>query len=75
MTPTPFRRLATLALVLLAPALAHAHTETGSSGGFISGLLHPLSGLDHIAAMVAVGIWGAFLGPPAMWLLPSSFRW
>ncbi|BDT66679.1 hypothetical protein os1_08420 [Comamonadaceae bacterium OS-1] len=62
-----------LALVLAAPGLAQAHSETGAVGGFISGFLHPLGGLDHIAAMVAVGIWGAFLGAPAMWLLPVIF--
>ena len=75
MTHKTFRLLATpaLALVLLAPALAHAHTESGSIGGFISGFLHPLTGPDHIAAMVAVGIWGAYLGAPAMWLLPVIF--
>ena len=60
-------------LALAAPCLAHAHSESGSIGGFISGFVHPLSGLDHIAAMVAVGIWGAFLGSPAMWLLPVIF--
>ena len=62
-----------LTLALVAPLMVHAHTETGSIGGFISGFLHPLSGLDHIAAMVAVGIWGAYLGAPAMWLLPVIF--
>ena len=62
-----------LALLLVAPVMAHAHSETGVVGGFISGFLHPLTGLDHIAAMVAVGIWGAFLGAPAMWLLPVIF--
>ena len=61
------------ALLLVAPVMAHAHSETGVVGGFISGFLHPLTGLDHIAAMVAVGIWGAFLGAPAMWLLPVIF--
>ena len=35
--------------------------------------MHPLTGLDHIAAMVAVGLWGAYLGAPAMWLLPVIF--
>jgi urease accessory protein len=53
--------------------LAQAHSETGAVGGLVSGLLHPLNGLDHIAAMVAVGIWGAFLGVPALWLLPVIF--
>lgn len=39
----------------------------------MSGFLHPLTGLDHIVAMVAVGLWGAYLGAPAMWLLPVVF--
>jgi urease accessory protein len=60
-------------LLVLAPATAGAHTETGTVGGFISGFVHPLSGLDHIVAMVAVGLWGAFLGGQAMWLLPVIF--
>jgi urease accessory protein len=68
-----FVQLVILATTLLAPALAHAHSETGAIGGFISGVLHPLNGPDHIAAMVAVGLWGAFLGAPAMWMLPVVF--
>jgi urease accessory protein len=60
-------------LLLLMPATASAHTESGSVGGFTSGFLHPLTGLDHIVAMVAVGLWGAYLGAPAMWLLPVVF--
>ncbi len=51
----------------------YAHSEAGLAGGFISGLMHPLFGWDHVAAMVAVGLWGAFLGTPAMWLLPVVF--
>ena len=66
-------RLAVLTLVLLAPPVASAHPQTGGIGGFVSGFLHPLTGLDHIAAMVAVGLWGAYLGAPAMWLLPVIF--
>ena len=47
---------------------------TGSApGGFAGGMAHPLFGPDHVAAMVAVGLWGAFLGPPALWLLPVVF--
>lgn len=61
-----------LGMALAAP-LAHAHSEAGAVGGFISGFVHPVSGWDHVAAMVAVGIWGAFLGAPAMWLLPVIF--
>jgi urease accessory protein len=61
---------ATMLLLCAVPALAH----TGSStGGFIGGFAHPLFGLDHVVAMVAVGLWGAFLGPPAIWLLPIVF--
>jgi urease accessory protein len=57
-------------LLFAVPALAH----TGSSaGGFVGGFAHPLFGPDHVVAMVAVGLWGAFLGPPAIWLLPILF--
>ena len=62
--------LATLALAL--PAFAHSEAA-GFGGGFTSGFMHPIGGLDHVAAMVAVGIWGAFLGRPAIWLLPVVF--
>jgi urease accessory protein len=51
-------------------ALAH---EGGAAGGFVTGFLHPILGWDHVAAMVAVGLWGAFLGSPAIWLLPVAF--
>ncbi len=62
------------ALLLLTLACAPAGAHTGSmSGGFVGGLAHPLFGPDHVAAMVAVGLWGAFLGPPAIWLLPIVF--
>src|ERR1700680_1540049 len=54
------------------PAAAFAHSS-GVAGGALSGFAHPLFGPDHIAAMVAVGLWGAFLGPPAIFLLPVVF--
>jgi urease accessory protein len=60
-----------LALMPLAPALAH--TGTGAAAGLQSGLLHPITGLDHLVAMVAVGLWGAQLGNPAIWILPITF--
>jgi len=60
-------------LLLFWPLAAWAHVESGQAGGFASGLLHPVSGLDHVLAMVAVGLWGAQLGQPAMWLLPVAF--
>ena len=53
---------------------ASAHTGAGVAGGFASGFLHPVLGWDHVVAMVAVGLWGAFLGMPAIWLLPCTVR-
>jgi urease accessory protein len=50
-----------------------AHVEGGEVAGLGSGLLHPVSGLDHVVAMIAVGVWGAQLGAPALWLLPVTF--
>jgi urease accessory protein len=61
------------AFVLLWPLAAWAHVESGQAGGFLSGLSHPVSGLDHVVAMIAVGLWGAQLGMPALWLLPVTF--
>lgn len=52
---------------------AHAHVQQGQAISFLTGLEHPVSGLDHVLAMVAVGIWGAQLGNPAIWLLPIAF--
>ncbi|MFM1769892.1 MAG: hypothetical protein RJA22_2421 [Verrucomicrobiota bacterium] len=60
-------------LLLLLPASAQAHEATGTLGGLWSGFIHPLTGLDHMVAMVAVGLWGAFLGARAVWLLPVVF--
>lgn len=52
---------------------AFAHTRIGSTSGFIHGFSHPLSGIDHMLAMVAVGIFAANLGGRAIWALPLSF--
>jgi urease accessory protein len=60
------------AAAILLPEIALAH-EGGVAGGLVSGFTHPIFGLDHVAAMVAVGLWGAFLGHPAIWLLPVVF--
>jgi urease accessory protein len=62
-----------LPLLLLWPAAALAHTRGGEVLGFTSGLQHPVLGLDHVLAMIAVGLWGAQLGAPALWLLPVTF--
>ncbi len=61
------------AALLLAAQTAYAHEASGVAGGFASGFMHPILGWDHVAAMVAVGLWGAVLGPPAIWILPVVF--
>lgn len=60
-------------VLLCCSALAQAHTGTGVLGGFGAGFMHPLSGIDHMLAMVAVGIWGATLGRPLLIALPVAF--
>ncbi|MGZ6140391.1 MAG: HupE/UreJ family protein [Myxococcaceae bacterium] len=65
------RRLVVLLLLAAAPAWAHQPQE--QAAGFLAGLRHPISGWDHVLAMVSVGLWGAQLGPPAVWLLPVTF--
>lgn len=59
--------------LLLSPTLLHAHTGVGSTTGFAHGFGHPLGGLDHLCAMVAVGLWAAQLGGRAIWAVPLSF--
>jgi urease accessory protein len=61
-----------LSFAMLAISPASAHSESASAD-FLGGLAHPLLGSDHVIAMVAVGLWGAFLGPPAIWFLPIVF--
>lgn len=60
-------------LLLMTASPAAAHAEPGTAGGLMAGFLHPLGGLDHLLAMAAVGIWGAFLGKPLVWALPVTF--
>src|SRR3546814_8038615 len=65
--------LSALALAAMAP-LAFAHPGHGSEvGSLIAGFAHPLLGLDHVLAMVAVGLWAAFLGGRAVWIVPAAF--
>jgi urease accessory protein len=63
----------TVTIFLFWTQSAQAHLERGQVFGFVNGFQHPWSGADHILAMIAVGIWGAQLGPPAIWLLPVTF--
>lgn len=63
----------TTLLVLAAIEPALAHEGAGVAGGFTAGFTHPLFGPDHLVAMIAVGLWGAQLGNPAIWVLPIVF--
>ncbi len=66
--------MAALLLIFLFPLSASAHVGQGDvAGGFMSGFMHPIMGWDHIIAMVSVGLWGAQLRQPAIWLLPITF--
>ena len=67
-------QLTTILLIGLFSSTALAHSDiTSLQGGFSSGFMHPISGLDHVVAMLAVGLWGVFLGQPAIWVLPITF--
>jgi urease accessory protein len=74
LTATSVRHaLLATSLILAASVRAEAHVQQGQAAGFITGLRHPISGLDHVLAMIAVGLWGAQLGAPAVWMLPVTF--
>jgi urease accessory protein len=67
-------RLALLSLTLATlPTAAYAHTGAGDTNGFMHGFMHPIGGLDHVLAMIAVGLLAARLGGRALWLVPLSF--
>jgi urease accessory protein len=67
------RLMVWVSLAMVAATAASAHTGEAGGLGFVTGFLHPVLGWDHLAAMVAVGLWGAFLGAPAIWVLPVAF--
>lgn len=69
----PIHRLMLTWSLLLFTGTVFAHEGAGVTGGFVSGFMHPVLGWDHVIAMVAVGLWGAFLGAPAIWVLPVVF--
>jgi urease accessory protein len=65
--------LALAALAALVPSVAFAHTGVGSTSGFVHGFAHPITGLDHVLAMVMVGMFACQLGGRALWLVPATF--
>jgi urease accessory protein len=70
---TYLRLMFFLWLVLASGNCVFAHGDGDIRGGFASGISHPIRGLDHVVAMLAVGLWGAQLGAPAIWVLPIAF--
>lgn len=62
-----------LAATALAPEAAFAHVGVGSTSGFAHGFFHPIGGIDHVLAMVAVGMFAANLGGRALWAVPATF--
>ena len=67
-------RIAAAAAALIAlSGAALAHTGAGATSGFAHGFVHPIGGLDHVLAMVAVGLYAALLGGRALWLVPATF--
>jgi len=71
-TIRPLLRLAALAGLSLLPLVAHAHAQEDGDG-FVAGLLHPVFGVDHLLAMISVGIVSAQLGGASIWRVPTAF--
>jgi urease accessory protein len=61
------------ALFMFAATSAEAHVGVGDTHGFVHGFAHPIGGIDHVLAMVAVGLFAAQLGGRALWLVPLAF--
>lgn len=66
-------RIVLFSLFLMVPTLAFAHTGDHAGTGFVAGLSHPIFGLDHLLAMLAVGMWGAQAGGRAVFVWPVVF--
>jgi urease accessory protein len=67
------KALPVAATAILTPAVAFAHTGVGDTSGFVHGFGHPISGLDHVLAMLMVGVFAWQLGGRALWFVPMTF--
>jgi urease accessory protein len=67
------RNLPVTALLALTAVPAFANVGVGSTASFAAGIAHPLIGIDHIAVMIAVGLWAALKGGRALWVWPATF--
>lgn len=62
-----------IAGMTLLPSAALAHPGAASQSGFVAGLVHPFTGADHLAAMLAVGLLAGLASGRALWLFPAGF--
>ena len=67
------RKFSVVTLLILGASPALAHVGVGSTASFAAGVTHPLSGLDHMVVMIAVGLWAALKGERALWVWPCAF--
>lgn len=70
---TSHAKLKAAAILMLSLAMPVAQAHPGHGAGFASGVAHPFMGVDHLLAMIAVGLWAAQLGGRALWLVPGAF--
>jgi urease accessory protein len=68
-----FRAILVAAPAILLASPASAHLDPVAHGSFAAGFTHPLSGIDHVLAMVTVGVWAGLIGGRAAWLVPAAF--
>lgn len=73
MNPIKHPRTIILTALCLFAGTASAHTGSHTATGFVDGLAHPLLGLDHLFAMIAIGLWAAQQGGRALWAVPAAF--
>jgi urease accessory protein len=74
MIPSTTKKALLSAILLMAAALpADAHVGVGATSSLAAGFGHPLSGLDHMTVMIAVGLWAALKGGRAIWAWPAAF--
>ena len=68
-----FKTVLSVLILSFLPSLAHAHIGVGVTSGWAHGVLHPFLGLDHLCAMLAVGLWARQMGGRALWTIPLTF--
>lgn len=73
MNPMKHSRPLSLVALCLIAGTASAHTGDHAASGFAGGLAHPFMGLDHLLAMIAIGLWAAQQGGRALWAIPAAF--